>query len=338
MASERVHYGRRWPTISTHLRGASVMPYEGVFLACGAPGRACGDVESPTCAGADLSLTYCGYRRISDWLISVSTRACLHFYLAALGLACSTGLAYADEGEAINPDRPNVANSSQTVGDGRVQFEIGANWDRLHNDDLHVRTSSTPALLRFGLGDKAELRLESDGRSIEHNVDPVTAARTTSAGWNGMSIGFKWHFFDGEGSHPSLGLLGKVTLPTGSLGLRGRGVLPQLQLAAEWDFPKDWSLALTQGVGKDWIDNGSRYNYGILAASVGKKFSERLQGFFEVAAPQIASRSHGGKQFQVDMGVSWLVNRDCQVDVMVVRGLNSNTPDLSLAFGVSVRR
>jgi hypothetical protein len=32
------------------------------------------------------------------------------------------------------------------------------------------------------------------------------------------------------------------------------------------------------------------------------------------------------------------VNRDCMLDVMVVHGLNRNTPDLSLAFGISVRR
>lgn len=269
---------------------------------------------------------------------TLSTLAHLWVQATFLGLACSVQLAHAGDDDAISPDRPNVANSSQVVGHGRVQVEIGANWDRQRDDDLHVRTLSTPALLRIGLGDTTELRVETDGRNIEHTRDPATGARTTTAGWNAASIGFKWHFAEGAGAHPALGLIGQVALPTGSTALRGRGLLPQLALAAEWELPKDWSLAVTQGAGSDLDDNGARYGYGILAASLGKKFNERVQGFLEVAAPQIASASHGGKQVQVDAGVSWLLNKDCQVDAMVVHGLNRNTPDLSLAFGLSVRR
>ena len=257
---------------------------------------------------------------------------------ALLVLACSAGAALADDGDAINPDRPDVANSSQVVGHGRLQLEIGVDWARQRNDDLHVRTLSTPALLRIGLGDTTELRVETDGRSIEHAVDPATRARTTSAGWNATSIGFKWRFADGEGVRPALGLIGAIALPTGSAALRAQGVLPQMVLAAEWELPNGWSLAVTPGAGADVDDDGARYRYAILAASLGKKFTERVQGFFEVAAPQIASASHGGDRVQVDAGVSWRLNRNCQVDAMVVHGLNRHTPDLGLAFGLSVRR
>lgn len=275
---------------------------------------------------------------LPDRMNPLSTLSRLRPRAALLVLACSVQPAYADDGESINPDRPNVANSSQVVGDGRVQLEIGASWDRQRDDELHVRTLTTPVLLRFGLGDTTELRVESDGRSVEHEVDRATGARTTSAGWSATSIGFKWRFADGEGVHPALGLIGNVALPTGSSGLRVKGLLPQLVLAAEWDLPKDWSLAVTPGAGADVDEDGARYNYGILAASLGKKFNERVQGFFEVAAPQLAPASHGGNRVQVDTGVSWLLNKNCQVDAMVVHGLNRNTPDLGLAFGLSVRR
>lgn len=36
--------------------------------------------------------------------------------------------------------------------------------------------------------------------------------------------------------------------------------------------------------------------------------------------------------------LSWLVNKDCQLDVAVVHGLNRRSPDLGLAFGISLRR
>lgn len=262
----------------------------------------------------------------------------LHTRTAFLIMVCSAHVAYAEDGDAISPDRPNVAASSQVVGHGRVQLEIGANWDLLRDDDLQTRTLSTPALLRLGFGDKTELRVESDGRTIEHSVDRPTGARTTTAGWAATAIGFKRRLAEADSLFPALGLIGRVVLPTGNSALRGRGLLPQVELAAEWDLPKDWSLAVTPGIGRDWDDNGTRFSYAILAASLGKKFSEHVQGFLEVAAPQIASASHGGNQMQVDVGASWLLNKNCQVDAMVVRGLNNNTPDLSLAFGLSLRR
>lgn len=269
---------------------------------------------------------------------SLASLARLRFQATILALACSAQLVHASDDDAISPDRPSVTASSQVVGAGRVQLEIGANWDRLRSDEVHLRTWTTPALLRIGLGEATELRVETDGRSIGHEVDPATGARTTSAGWESTSLGVKWHFADGEGGKPALGLIGKVALPTGSTALRGKGLLPQVELAAEWELSDGWSLAVTPGAGIDSDDSGAHYGYGILAASLGKKITERAQGFFEIAAPQIASSSRGGKLVQVDAGLSWLLNRNCQLDAMVVRGLNRNTPNLSLAFGLSVRR
>lgn len=262
----------------------------------------------------------------------------LRLQAALLALTCCAQLAHAGDDDPISPDRPSVTASSQVVGAGRVQLEIGANRDRQRNDDLHLRTLTTPALLRIGLGDTTELRVETDGRSIGHELDPATGARTTSAGWESTSLGVKWRFANGEGGKPALGLIGKVALPTGSATLRGKGLLPQVELAAEWELSHGWSLSVTPGAGVDADDHGAHYGYGILAASLGRKITERAQGFLEIAAPQLASSSRGGKLVQVDAGLSWLLNRNCQLDAMVVRGLNRNTPDLSLAFGLSVRR
>jgi hypothetical protein len=241
----------------------------------------------------------------------------------------SVPAARADDDDAINPDRPNVANSSQVVGNRRVQLETGVQWDRQRDPDAHVRTLTTPTLLRIGVADALELRVETDGRTIEHASDPGTGAHTVSAGWADLSAGVKWHVADQQGMRPSVGVIAEVALPTGSAGLRGSGFRPSVELPVEWDLGHEWSLGVMPGVVRD--GDGT---YGVFAASVGKAFSERLHGFAEVAAPQIGH----GTQTLVDAGVTWLVNKDCQLDAMVVHGLNRQTPGLSLAFGVSVRR
>ncbi|KQY11853.1 hypothetical protein ASD28_04295 [Massilia sp. Root133] len=254
--------------------------------------------------------------------------------IRSASLACllagvlSVPAARADD-DTINPDRPNVANSSQVVGSHRVQLETGVQWDRQRDLEAHVRTLTTPTLLRIGVADALELRVETDGRTIEHAGDPASGAHTVSAGWADLSAGVKWHVADPDGMRPSVGMIAEVALPMGSAALRGSGFRPSIELPVEWDLGHDWSLGVMPGVVRD-----SDVTYGVFAASVGKAFSERLHGFAEVAAPQIGH----GTQAIVDTGVSWLVNRDCQIDAMVVHGVNRQTPGLSLAFGVSVRR
>ena len=261
-----------------------------------------------------------------------------HHAIACLLAGLSVLSAARADDDTINPDRPNVANSSQVVGSGRVQLETGLNWDRQRDPDAHLRTLTTPTLLRIGVADALELRLETDGRTIEHASDPSSGAHAVSAGWADFAAGVKWHLYDQDGAKPSLGVIADLLLPTGSRALHGGGFRPTLEVPAEWDLGHEWSLAMMPGVGRDTDDAGSRYTYGVLAASVGKAFGERLHGFAEVAAPQIAHAAHGGTQLQFDAGVSWLVNKDCQLDAMLVRGLHRNTPELSLAFGLSARR
>jgi hypothetical protein len=255
------------------------------------------------------------------------------------GLAANAANAAGDD-DAINPDRPGVVETSQVVGKGRIQLETSVQWDRQRDDGSHARTLFTPTLLRFGLGESTELRLETDGRNVIHASEPGTGSRTTTAGWADTDVGLKWHLQDapeGAGA-PALGVLLHATLPSGSRELRGHGVRPSLRLVAEWALPHGLSLGVMPGLGLDSDDDGARYGYGILAASLGKEFSERLHGFVELAAPQIAHAAHGGTEASFDTGLTYLVNKDCQVDVQLVHGLNHRTPDLSLAVGLSVRR
>jgi len=256
---------------------------------------------------------------------------------AVLGVSAVPAVAHAGD-DVINPDRPDVANSSQVVGKGVVQLEAGVQWERQRDDDLHARTLTTPALLRIGVSDALELSVETDGRTVVHAVEPASGAHATTAGFADAAFGFKWHVIEQDGARPSLGLIGTVTLPTGSGALRGSGARPLVAVPADWDLADGWSLNVMPALGQDHDDAGRRYGYGVLAASVGKAFTERLHGFAELAAPQIARAAHGGTQAVADAGVSWLVNRDCQVDAMVMRGLNDRTPELTLGFGISIRR
>lgn len=259
-------------------------------------------------------------------------------FAAAILCACALMQSAHAEDDEIDPDRPNVTNSSDVVGKGRIQLETGLQWERQRDADAHTRTLSTPTMLRIGVSDTFELRIDSDGRTIVHASDPAGGAHSTLAGYADTSVGFKWHLLDGEGDKFSMGLIGELALPTGSSALRGTGARPQLALPMEWELPGGWSLGVMPGVGQDSDDAGRRYGYGVLAAALGKELGHDWKAFAELAAPQVAHAAHGGTQAVFDAGLSYAVSRDCALDAMVVHGLNDRTPDLTLAFGISVRR
>lgn len=260
-------------------------------------------------------------------------RACV---AAALILAAHA--AQADPDDAISPDRPGFANAPDVVGRHRIQLETSLQWDRERHDDEHERTLSTPTLLRFGVSDAVELRLETDGRDIVHDVDPATGERTTTTGYADTALGIKWHLADQQGARPSLALLGEVELPSGSRRLRGHGARPAVYLPAGWELERGWSVQFEPGVAMENDERGARYRYGFLALTLARELTQRWQGFVEVAAPQIASSEHGGTQAAIDGGFTYRVSKDCQLDASVIKGINHNTPDLSFAFGLSIRR
>jgi hypothetical protein len=251
---------------------------------------------------------------------------------AAAAACCLPPVAAAADDDTIATDRPDFVESSQVVGRGRVQLETSLQWERARAEGVTARTSTTPTLLRVGVGDTLELRAETDGRTIAH------AAGATTAGYADTSLGLKWHVADQHGTAPSLGVLLHADLPSGSAGLRGTGVRPSLRLAAEWELADGLSFGVMPGVGTDNDERGARRGYGILAATLGRDLTERLHGFVELAAPRIGRADRGGTETSFDTGVTWMLARDMQLDAALTRGLNRRTADLGIGLGLSVRR
>jgi len=257
-----------------------------------------------------------------------------------LFLACAA--AQAQDGQArIVSDRPDLVETSDVVGKGRVQLETGVLVERERgggNGNSGERTYSMPTLLRVGLGESLEMRIETEGRTVRHSRDTDSGERSTVAGYADTALGLSWHVLDGDGMRPSLGVLVDAELPTGSRRLRGEGARPSLRVVGEWELPGDLELGLMPGVAVERQLDTGRYTYGIFGAVLEKAFSERLHGFAEIALPQIARSRHGGTQARFDVGAAWFVSNDCQIDTMFSRGLNDRTPYASFTVGLSIRR
>lgn len=251
--------------------------------------------------------------------------------ITTLALCAAPAVHAQDE---IATDRPDFVESSNVVGNGRLQVETSLLLERDRSGAARDRSVSTPTLLRYGIGESFELRAETDGRIASRHTEG--GLRTTGRGYADTSLGVKWHAMDAAGKLPSVGVLAHADLDSGSRAYRGQGLRPSLRVVGEWELANDMSLGVMPGIGIERGDAG-RYRYAILGVVLGKSINERLRGFVEVAMPQIARSVDGGTQASFDAGGAYLLSDTVQLDAMVSRGLNSRTPDLAFTVGLSFK-
>jgi hypothetical protein len=236
--------------------------------------------------------------------------------------------------EPIATDRPDFVDSSTVVGTGVFQIEAGFATERNRDAGLRERSNSTPLLLRLGVSDNLELRLETDGR-LHYRSDGVASVR--QQGWGDAGLSVKWHALDAKDGGPSIGFIAQADVDSGSAAFRGSGVRPSLRMAAEWDLPNDWSVGLMPGLTRDRNDVGAHMMTGMFGVTVGKEWTERMHTFVEVAAPRIARARDGGTQATFDVGAGYLLTPNWAADFGLSFGLNHRTADRAFTFGLSTR-
>lgn len=253
--------------------------------------------------------------------------------MAALAIAMSTlSVPVMASDDPIATDRPDFVESSNVVGKGRLQVEGSLAVERDKRGGTRQTAWSTPTLVRFGVSENVELRVESDG-PVRLRSDTPGSAITTERGYADASLGLKWHAMDARDNLPSMAVLLHADLSSGSAAFREQGTRPSARVVAEWELPDDFSFGIMPGLGYQ-RENGV---FGIVGIVAGKSFTERWRGFVELSSPYIARSGKGGSEAFLTVGSAYLLKRHIQLDAALSRGLNSRTPDLSFTVGLSFK-
>ena len=188
-----------------------------------------------------------------------SLRCCLALVLALIFavLALPSGAAPPPKEEEpdFNPDRPGIADGSTVIGRRHFQIELGVQQETHNDSGVGTGVFSIPTLLRFGIDNRWEARIESSGFIFTRTSDPANGVSRT-AGLAPISVGFKWQFQTKKDyekrpksqSRPSLGTIFRLFPASGSSDFRTSHTTGDLRLAADWDFTDTLSLNPNIGV------------------------------------------------------------------------------------------
>lgn len=233
----------------------------------------------------------------------------------------------------VMTDRPDRANSVDTIWPGMAQIESGITFLRDAAGDRPVRRLKTETALRVGLAETLEADVLTDGFVWE---------RSEGGGASGMgdtTLAAKWRLLDAEGWRPGLGLLPFVKLPTASAG-KGLGsgrVDFGGQGAAGQDLPLD--LHVDVNVGMAAISLAERPGGLFLQRSVAASFSwvgvDRFFPFWEVFYDS-RDRPAGRHSVGTDFGLVFTLHDRVAVDVAGQVGLAGNAPDWSVRAGFTL--
>lgn len=236
----------------------------------------------------------------------------------------------------LSSDRPDATESPFTVEPGRVQIEMSfAEYTRdRHNperEDIRMAAwAFAPVNVRIGLTPAAEVQFVVDSFVDVKTDDRVAGVTNRTRGFGDVTVRAKWNFWGNDSGKTALGLMPFVKLPTARRGIgndsfEGGVILPfASELGGGWGFG-----AMTE---LDAVRNQADDGYAaawVNTATASRGLTERVGIFFELAS----AVGEGKPVLTGNIGLTYAVNDDLQLDAGVNVGLTRSADDLTLFTG-----
>lgn len=235
----------------------------------------------------------------------------------------------ADEIE-VTANRPGVAHTADVTQEGVLEMDYG--WERAFRGHEFKTLSAASGILRFGLTEDLELRLDMQNYLSQHSFDH----KGRRSGVGDTSPGFKYRFIEEEGLVPTLSFAYEVKIPTASRrkGLGTGRVDHNLDFLAskeliglEWNF--DYHLGIVGKEGEKGFDDFHLFALSFSRPLFGPVgiWGEIYKGLNIKRAPGITS---------TDWALTYQLTPRVVFDVGVDVGLNAAARDITYFTGLSI--
>jgi len=231
-------------------------------------------------------------------------------------------------------DRPGAADPPTIIPRGTIQLESGIALERETAAAEHDQyTLTAPSLLvRVGVHERVELRLQADGLLYEHR----DGARNRALG-SDFAVEAKIGLLEQRALLPEAAVLARLSFPVGSDAATSGGFDPRLAGLFQWELGERTALVVNTGFAAPTRGRDEDRVFEFEPAmSLERQITGRLGAFVEYFASIVT----GGESNEHSLGggFTWLISAErIQLDVSGGAGLNRAAPDWFVSAGLSLR-
>lgn len=235
--------------------------------------------------------------------------------ITIVGFLLLTSITFSQE---IVTDRPDQTESSVTVGKNNFQIESGVLYQKIDNSNSFIGPST---LLRYGITNGIELRFVSQYESTKIGLD---GGDIKYSGFNDLEFGAKFQLLKKEDVNTEMAFLSHVIIPTANENLTSNqvGVVSKLSISHTITD----KIGLGYNIGYDYVAQQSSLTYSF---ALGFQLSNSIGFYIEPYGKWDESNNY---ESNFDVGFSYLVNDNFQLDASYGFGLNNDMQYLSTGF------
>jgi len=242
----------------------------------------------------------------------------------------------------LSTDRPDQTESPYTVDAGHVQLE----WDlanaaldrhRSNGDDISTFAYGVGGVnAKVGLLNQVDLQWVLDGQVDSRTTDHSAGTVVKASGFGEVQTRLKINLWGNDGGTTALAVMPFVKWLLPSSAVRNGKIEGGLILPFGMDLGGGWGLGAQAEV--DVVHDGNEghdFEY-FNTVTVGRDLIGNLAFYVEFAA-LVTPESGGAWQGQVDLGFTYGIGENIQLDLGCNFGVTDSAPDYNPFMGFTVR-
>lgn len=246
-----------------------------------------------------------------------------------------------DQMREMSTDRPDQTESAYTVDAGHFQVEmdlVGAVFDRERSGsgDRQTRGWGTSLNLKAGLLNNVDLQFVLDPHVEVTEKNFVAGSQDTVSGFGEFQTRVKMNLWGNDGGKTALAVMPFIKWPLPESDLRNGKTEGGVIVPWAVELPAGWGLG---GIVEfDFVSDGGggRDTEYFNTIALSHDIIGNLGGYLEFAA-LVTPESGGRWQGQVDLGFTYALTENSQLDCGCNFGVTDAAPDFNPFLGVALR-
>lgn len=236
-------------------------------------------------------------------------------------------------------DRPDKTESAYTVDAGHYQIEMDVLSHTRDQSSRESTRSLAVAATNFKVGvlNNLDLQMVVETYNIERTKDRDRGTTSRSSGFGDVSLRSKINVWGNDAGPSALSVMPFVKIPTATGGLGNGSTEGGVIFPFAMDLPGDWGLGAQVEVDHLADASGSNYHQEFSqTVTVSHDIVGNLGGYVEVFS-RVSNERHSAWVATFDLGFTYALGRDVQLDAGVNVGLTDAAEDLNPFLGLSLR-